>query len=124
MDVVYRRLGDAGVDPIEVSATGTSGVPGLLVAAAEGGVVLANAHGCGVLEDPTLAGCWAAAVEGLTGSRLGLAMLAPDDELAEVPSFREGRIGRSRVVVRLHAVAGPGGHHGDGRRQRTGARRR
>ena len=49
IDVIYRRLADASVDPIEVSATNTTGVPGLLFAATEGGVVLANAHGCGVV---------------------------------------------------------------------------
>ena len=109
IDVVYRRLADAAVDPIEVSATNTSGVPGILFAATEGGVVLANAHGCGVLEDPSLASFWPAAVEGLTGTRLGLPRLAAGDELATVPAFRESRIGTASVVIRLHAVAGPDG---------------
>ncbi|HEU4841171.1 MAG TPA: circularly permuted type 2 ATP-grasp protein, partial [Ilumatobacteraceae bacterium] len=109
IDVVYRRLADAAVDPIEVSATNTTGVPGLLFAATEGGVVLANAHGCGVVEDPTLAAYWPAAVEGLTGVRLGLPLLEPGAELATVPAFRESRIGVARAVIRLHAVAGPDG---------------
>ena len=96
------------VDPIEVSASDTSsGVPGLLFAAAEGGVVLANAHGCGVVEDPVLAPYWPAAVEALTGSRLRLPMLASGRRLADAPAFRDGLIGRAHVVVRLHAVAGP-----------------
>ena len=66
------------------------GVPGLLVAVADGGVVLANAHGSGVLEDVALASAWAAAASSLgtplaperldaTGRRTGL---------AEVPVFR------------------------------------
>jgi uncharacterized circularly permuted ATP-grasp superfamily protein/uncharacterized alpha-E superfamily protein len=109
IDVVYRRLADAAVDPIEVSATNTTGVPGLLFAATEGGVVLANAHGCGVVEDPMLAPYWPAAVEGLTGVRLGLPLLEPGAELATVPAFRESRIGVARAVIRLHAVAGPDG---------------
>ena len=109
IDVVYRRLADAAVDPIEVSATNTTGVPGLLFAATEGGVVLANAHGCGVVEDPTLAPYWPAAVEGLTGVRLGLPLLEPGAALATVPAFRESRIGAAPAVIRLHAVAGPDG---------------
>ena len=36
IDVVYRRLADAGVDPIEVSATGTTGVPGLAAGGGRG----------------------------------------------------------------------------------------
>ena len=55
IDVVYRRRSDVGLDPIEISATGPTGVPGLTSAAAEGGVTLANAHGAGVLEDADLA---------------------------------------------------------------------
>ena len=64
IDVVYRRVEDDDTDPLEISAPGGVGVPGLLVAVADGGVVLANAHGSGVLEDPTLAPYWAAAVGG------------------------------------------------------------
>ena len=72
IDVVYRRLSDAVLDPIEASASSAAGVPGLVLAAGEGGVVLANGHGSGVLEDPSLAPFWAAAVEGLTGTSLTL----------------------------------------------------
>jgi uncharacterized circularly permuted ATP-grasp superfamily protein/uncharacterized alpha-E superfamily protein len=109
VDVVYRRLADAAVDPIEISATGTTGVPGLMLAATEGGVVLANAHGSGVLEDAALAPDWTDAVAGLTGSTLRLRPLAAGDEIATAPAFRDGGAGSARVVVRLHAVAGPEG---------------
>lgn len=107
VDVVYRRLADAEVDPLSVA--GTTGVPGLVAAAADGGVVLANAYGTAVLEDPALARHWPAAVEALTGERLPLAPLAPGDALATVPAFREGRLGQAPVVIRLHAVNGPDG---------------
>ena len=72
IDVVYRRLQDAVLDPIEASATRSAGVPGLVLASAEGGVVLANGHGSSVLEDPALAPFWPVAVEGLTGATLTL----------------------------------------------------
>ena len=52
VDVLFRRLEDDRCDPMEVNAEGSVGVPGLLLAARSRGVALANAHGCGVLEDP------------------------------------------------------------------------
>jgi uncharacterized circularly permuted ATP-grasp superfamily protein/uncharacterized alpha-E superfamily protein len=109
IDVVYRRVVDAAFDPIEIQATGGVGVPGLSVAAAEGGVALANGHGAGVVEDPDLAGYWSDAIEALVGAAPALARLAPGDEPAAVPVLRDGRVGVAQVVVRLHAVAGPDG---------------
>jgi len=67
IDVVFRRLEDDRVDPMEVNAEGSAGVPGLLLAARSRGVSLANAHGSGVLEDPTLGEHWDAAGAWLTG---------------------------------------------------------
>ncbi len=109
IDVVYRRLSDAVLDPIEASASSTAGVPGLVLAAGEGGVVLANAHGAGVLEDPLLSPFWARAVEGLTGSALTLRTLGRGDAVGTVPGFRDGQVTASAAVIRLHAVAGPDG---------------
>ncbi|MET0145337.1 MAG: circularly permuted type 2 ATP-grasp protein [Ilumatobacteraceae bacterium] len=109
IDVVYRRLSDAVLDPIEASASSTAGVPGLVLATGEGGVVLANGHGSGVLEDPTLAPFWATAVEGLTGTALTLRDLRPGEVLGTVPGFRDGHVADASAVIRLHAVAGPDG---------------
>ena len=109
IDVVYRRIVDAAVDPIEIQATGGVGVPGLSVAAAEGGVALANAHGSGVVEDPELVGYWSEAIDALVGASPMLRRLAPGDEPATVPVLRDGRVDAAHVVVRLHAVAGPDG---------------
>ncbi|NNE11001.1 MAG: hypothetical protein HKN41_02015 [Ilumatobacter sp.] len=50
VDVLLRRLDDTMVDPLEVAAEGSVGVPGLLQAVRSRGVVLANAHGAGLLE--------------------------------------------------------------------------
>lgn len=110
IDVVYRRRSDVGLDPIEVSATGSSGVPGLTFAAAEGGVTLANAHGSGVVEDRTLAQYWAPAVLGLTGEQLVLLPLSEyPTPLGRQATFVDGEISSATVVVRLHATAGPHG---------------
>jgi hypothetical protein len=67
IDVVFRRLEDDRVDPMEVNAQGSGGVPGLLLAARSRGVSLANAHGSGVLEDPVLGEFWDTAGSWLTG---------------------------------------------------------
>jgi len=67
VDVLFRRLEDDRVDPMEVNAEGSAGVPGLLLAARSRGVSLANAHGSGVLEDPALGEYWDAAGAWLTG---------------------------------------------------------
>jgi len=112
IDVVYRRVEDHDTDAIEISGAGGRGVPGLLVAVANGGVVLANAHGSGVIEDASLAPLWPAAAEALTGTSLRLTQVgdaAGAIGLAEMPVFRDGEIGAAAVVVRLHAIAGPDG---------------
>lgn len=109
IDVVYRRVGDDRVDPIELGSSGADGVPGLLAAVAEGGAVLANAHGAGLVEERDLAACWPAAVEALTGRSLELRALAGSAAFATVPILRAGEIAAAPVVVRLHAVAGPDG---------------
>ncbi len=112
IDVVYRRVDDDETDPIELAASGGTGVPGLLSAAASGGVVLANAHGCGLLEDLDLAPFWPIAAEALAGVSLRLPQLgsaARTAQLRTFPAFRAGHLGDAAVVVRLHAVAGPNG---------------
>jgi uncharacterized circularly permuted ATP-grasp superfamily protein len=112
IDVVYRRIDDDETDPIELAAPGGGGVPGILSAVAGGGVVLANAHGCGLVEDESLAPLWPAAAEALTGSSLRLPQLGDAERPVNLnvsPAFRRGELGEAAVVVRLHAVAGPDG---------------
>lgn len=112
VDVVYRRVEDDDTDAIEISAAGGKGVPGLLMAVANGGLVLANAHGSGLIEDPALAAHWPEAAYALTGTSLQLPQIgdaARTVRLAEMPAFRSGEIGSTAVVVRLHAIAGSDG---------------
>lgn len=109
IDVVYRRVPDDGLDPIEIQATGGGGVPGLTVAAAEGGVALANAHGTGVIEDDGLRAYWPAAMDALAGAAPRLRPLGEREQPLTVPAVRRGRLDAAEVVVRLHAVAGPDG---------------
>lgn len=50
VDVILRRLNDSDCDPLELQPDSANGVPGLVQAAAQGKVVIANALGTGVLE--------------------------------------------------------------------------
>ena len=115
VDVLFRRLEDDRVDPMEVNAEGSVGVPGLLLAARSRGVSLANAHGSGVIEDPALGEYWDAAGAWLTGRSSDyqgswpLRHMSVDDrrsgEWATTPGFDgSGPVDRA-VTLRLHLVA-------------------
>ncbi|MEO0570561.1 MAG: circularly permuted type 2 ATP-grasp protein [Bacteroidota bacterium] len=51
VDVVYRRIDDAFIDPLEFRSDSALGVPGLFAAYKKGNVCLANAPGTGVADD-------------------------------------------------------------------------
>jgi uncharacterized circularly permuted ATP-grasp superfamily protein len=51
VDVVYRRIDDAFLDPVSFRRDSMLGIPGLLAAARAGNVTLANAVGNGVADD-------------------------------------------------------------------------
>ncbi|HEY2333288.1 MAG TPA: circularly permuted type 2 ATP-grasp protein, partial [Acidimicrobiales bacterium] len=51
VDVVYRRIDDAFIDPVVFRRDSMLGVPGLMAAARAGNVTLANAVGNGVADD-------------------------------------------------------------------------
>ena len=53
-DVIWRRIDSDYADPLELNARSRLGVPGLVEALRQGGVVLANALGSGVLEAPVM----------------------------------------------------------------------
>ncbi len=54
VDVIYRRIDDAFLDPLAFRADSMLGVPGLLSVYREGNVVLANAVGTGVGDDKSI----------------------------------------------------------------------
>jgi uncharacterized circularly permuted ATP-grasp superfamily protein/uncharacterized alpha-E superfamily protein len=112
IDVAYRRVEDDETDAIELATSGGTGVPGVLSAVAAGGVVLANAHGSGLLDDAAMAKFWPAAAEALSGSSLRLPQLGDSARTANLqpfPSFRAGELDAAAVVVRLHAIVGGDG---------------
>ncbi|ACB96841.1 circularly permuted type 2 ATP-grasp protein [Beijerinckia indica] len=53
-DVLWRRVDSDFCDPLELNGQSKLGVPGLIDSLREGGVVVANALGSGVLEAPAL----------------------------------------------------------------------
>ncbi|MBK58158.1 MAG: hypothetical protein CML01_05050 [Pseudomonas sp.] len=54
VDVIYRRLDDAYMDPLAFNPDSSLGVPGLLSAYRAGNLVLANAIGTGVADDKSV----------------------------------------------------------------------
>jgi uncharacterized circularly permuted ATP-grasp superfamily protein/uncharacterized alpha-E superfamily protein len=107
VDVLARQLDDAMVDPLAVAAKGAVGVPGLLQAIRAGGVVLANAHGSGVLEAAGVRGVLADAIDHVHPTEQALGMLPAGLALATSP-MAPGSLADAAtsapVVIRLFAV--------------------
>ena len=118
VDVLHRRIVDRQLDPLETNTYGAAGIPAVLLADDAGTVTMANAHGTGVIEDPSLIGMWDRAGEVLTGDAPWLQMRSPrlatgatriDDVLGRpaerVPCLVDGRVKDQPIVLRFHAVA-------------------
>ncbi|RUQ42318.1 circularly permuted type 2 ATP-grasp protein, partial [Corynebacterium pseudodiphtheriticum] len=73
---IMRRLDDDFCDPLELRTDSALGVPGLLDAARQGNVLVANALGSGVLESPGLLGFLPKINEFLFGEALILPSIA------------------------------------------------
>ncbi|HSH11532.1 MAG TPA: circularly permuted type 2 ATP-grasp protein [Ilumatobacter sp.] len=109
VDLLYRRLEDATIDPLEIASHGSVGVPGLLQAVRSGGVTLANAHGAGVVEAIELQPLIDAAIERLHPMEQLLPRLAdPTRRLAQLP-LAPGSVSpdvhAAGVVLRMFAVS-------------------
>jgi uncharacterized circularly permuted ATP-grasp superfamily protein/uncharacterized alpha-E superfamily protein len=73
--VLLKRLDDEFLDPLELRADSTLGIPGLLQAVRAGHVVVANAPGSAFLESPALLGFLPGLSEKLLGEELRLPAL-------------------------------------------------
>ncbi|MEO8249270.1 MAG: circularly permuted type 2 ATP-grasp protein, partial [Burkholderiales bacterium] len=73
---LLKRVDDEYLDPLELRADSTLGVPGLLQAIRAGNVVVANAPGSAFLESPALLGFLPALSRHLLGEPLALPSLA------------------------------------------------
>jgi uncharacterized circularly permuted ATP-grasp superfamily protein/uncharacterized alpha-E superfamily protein len=88
IDVVYRRVTDAMLDPMEAGHVGGgSGVPGLVWGERSGGVALANAYGSGLAEAVELGPHLALASDRLLGETLLLPTTPSPGALATSPVF-------------------------------------
>jgi uncharacterized circularly permuted ATP-grasp superfamily protein/uncharacterized alpha-E superfamily protein len=72
VDVILRRLNDDWCDPLELRAESLLGVPGLLQAARDGQVAIANALGAGVAQTPALTPFLPSLCRALLGEELRL----------------------------------------------------
>jgi uncharacterized circularly permuted ATP-grasp superfamily protein/uncharacterized alpha-E superfamily protein len=110
VDVLYRRLDDDAADPLHVDGHDATGVPGLGAAARSSGVAVANALGSGLAEERALWPYLGAAADVLGVARPSLPQFDPaSDCAAVVPALDRDGLHDVRVVIRLHAVAGPDG---------------
>jgi uncharacterized circularly permuted ATP-grasp superfamily protein len=107
VDVIYRRLEDGGLDPLDTNTSGSAGVPALTWAARSGGVVIGNAFGTRLAEESLLAPSFDGAAQLLIGEPLQLRPLDPTESLATTPVYAGARTDSlmpGEVVVRLHAA--------------------
>ena len=72
---LLKRVDDQYLDPLELRADSTLGVPGLLQAIRAGNVLVANAPGSAFLESPALLGFLPALSRHLLGEELSLPAL-------------------------------------------------
>jgi uncharacterized circularly permuted ATP-grasp superfamily protein/uncharacterized alpha-E superfamily protein len=110
VDVILRRVDDALCDPLELRGDTAFGVPGLLEAARQGQVAIANPLGSGVLENPGLLAFLPSVARQLLGEELLLPSAATwwcgqpaerdyvDDHLHDLilkPIYRDAEAGSS-----------------------------
>ncbi len=107
VDVVYRRIDDDYLDPVQFRPDSMIGCPGLLNAARAGTVTIANAVGNGVADDKLTYTYVPALIEYYLGER-PLLPNVPTFRLDE-PDVREHCLARADQLV-FKPVDGSGGH--------------
>jgi uncharacterized circularly permuted ATP-grasp superfamily protein/uncharacterized alpha-E superfamily protein len=106
VDVMLRRVTDSLCDPLELRGNSLLGVPGLLQAVRGGHVALANALGCGVIENPGLAAFLPLLCRQLLGEDLQL--LAPPTWWCGDPTSRSHVLANlEKLIVRSILPNGP-----------------
>lgn len=110
VDVIYRRLNDAHIDPVVFpTRRDTAGIAGLVSCLRQGTVAVANAIGAGAAENRGLLAYWPALVRFYTGERPALAttptLYCGDiDQLAAVAEDPE----RHRLLPVQDVIGAPG----------------
>jgi uncharacterized circularly permuted ATP-grasp superfamily protein/uncharacterized alpha-E superfamily protein len=106
VDVILRRLNDDHCDPLELRPDSALGVPGLVQAARDGQVAIANTLGSGFLQTPALGPYMATICRGLLGEELRL----PSVETwwcGDAPSLQHVLAHLGEMVVKTAYPQGP-----------------
>ncbi len=69
IDVLYRRVDDAFLDPLNFNPDSTLGIPGIMDVYRAGGITIANAPGTGIADDKAIYSYMPEIVEFYTGER-------------------------------------------------------
>jgi uncharacterized circularly permuted ATP-grasp superfamily protein len=107
VDVIYRRVDDAFVDPAVFRPDSVLGVPGLMGALRAGNVGLANSLGCGVADDKAIYPYVPALIRYYLGEEAILSNV--DTYLLWEPEQREAALARLHELV-VKPVAASGGY--------------
>ncbi len=106
VDVMLRRVSDTLCDPLELRGDSLLGVPGLLQAVRGGHIALANALGCGIIENPGLAAFLPLLCRQLLGE--DLLLLSPPTWWCGDPASRSHILANlDRLLVRSILPNGP-----------------
>ncbi len=108
VDVILSRLAEHQLDPLEFSGESSLGVPGLMRAVRAGRVAMANPVGAGVVDSKEFREAMPALCRRLLGEELALAGHEPE-MLPTAPAWIDGAAVSRAVVMRIYAVASPGG---------------
>ncbi|MBA4747221.1 MAG: circularly permuted type 2 ATP-grasp protein [Sphingopyxis sp.] len=108
VDVIYRRIDDDYLDPLNFKPDSLLGVPGILDVYRAGGITIANAPGTGIADDKALYSYMPEIVEFYTGQKPLLPNVptwrcSEPDQLAEVLDMLE-----QLVVKEVHGSGGYG----------------
>ncbi|MEO5899235.1 MAG: circularly permuted type 2 ATP-grasp protein, partial [Ilumatobacteraceae bacterium] len=110
VDVLFRRVRDDDLDPLEARTAAGVGVPGVVWGFGRGGIGVANAPGTAVAQEAAVAGLLGHLAQKLLGETLQLQPLeGPGLASTPVVGSSSNAFASGQVVVRLHAVAGPDG---------------
>ncbi|MFI5378921.1 MAG: circularly permuted type 2 ATP-grasp protein [Tepidisphaerales bacterium] len=108
VDVILGRLAEQQLDPLEFGGESSVGVPGLMRAVRAGRVAMANPVGAAVVEAREFREAMPALCRRLLGEELLLAGQEPK-MLPTAPAWIDGAAVARAVVMRVYAVATPGG---------------
>ncbi len=107
IDVLYRRVDDAFLDPLNFNPNSFLGIPGVMDVYRAGGITLANAPGTGIADDKAIYSYMPDIVEFYTGER-AILQNVPTWRCSEAAALSYVRDHLSELVVK--EVHGSGGY--------------